>query len=362
MSTFHEKHRPRTLDKIIGHEKIVSRLKGIIKKEAFPSAMLFSGPTSAGKTTLAQCFAAEVNGKSEGHSDYLELNAGAAGKIEQMRDLLEVAVLQPQRGKRRFIVIEEAQQLTGAAEQAILRPLEKAPKKTTFILCSMEPEKLHRALQNRCTQFVLVSHPKENIVRFLKRIAKKEGMDYVNDKMLDKIANNSNGEMRTAANILEALYQAADTDTKITLDDVEEVINSTTSQDDKIAVRIMAGVYAKKFSVVQRSILDASEGFALINKLLWLNGFMLNNHVLKGEKHSKVWWSKNNQALLDYVNDLVKQKVLEEKELLHTFALSQTYLVRLRQQASSFLVPEINLIGGVLYDLIRELKGVKNGS
>ena len=39
--TFHEKYRPATLDRVIGHEKVVTRLKGIIASEKYPSAMLF---------------------------------------------------------------------------------------------------------------------------------------------------------------------------------------------------------------------------------------------------------------------------------------------------------------------------------
>lgn len=356
MSKFHELHRPRNLDQIIGHEQVVGRLRGILKTEKFPSAMLFVGPTSSGKTTLSQCFAAEVNGKSEGHPDYYELNAAALGKVENAREVIEIAKLHPQRGKQRFIVIEEAQQLSGAAEQAILRPLEKAPKRTTFILCSMEPEKLHRAVQNRCTQFVLKPHDKDNIMRFCRRIAKREKMEYVNKKMINKIANNSNGEMRTAANLLESLSQYAASGAKISTESLNDVISSTTTRDDEVAVMVMVGIYAMKFSVVQRSLLEATDSFGLINKLLWLNGFMLNYHILKGEKHPKLWFNKNNLELRSKVEGLVQEKHLEEKNKLHIFALTQTYLVRLRQQASSFLVPEQNLIGGILYDLIKELK------
>jgi DNA polymerase III subunit gamma/tau len=361
---FHLKYRPRKLDQVIGHEKIVDRLKGIISSKKYPNAILFTGPTSAGKTTLARCFAAEVNETDniDNHPDYLELNAGASGKIDDIRGVIDVAKLMPQRGKRRFLTIDEAHNLTGAAAQALLKPLENPPERTIFILCSMEPEKFStgtgRAIANRCSQFVLQPHSKENIVRHLKRIVKKEEMSYADEKVLAKISDNSNGEMRTAASLLEALqqYAASEGSKKITDEDIDSVISSTSTKDDEIAIRILLGVYAKKFSVVQRSLLDAQDSFGIINKMIWLNSFMLNNYVLRGEKHPKVWWNKHNQVLNEQTKKLVEKQILDPKKELHTYALTQMYLVRLRQQASSFLVPEQNLVGSLLYECINGLR------
>ena len=59
----HSKYRPRTLDEVIGHEAAVTRLRGQIKSGKLRSAYLFTGPSSVGKTTLARCLAAEINGK-----------------------------------------------------------------------------------------------------------------------------------------------------------------------------------------------------------------------------------------------------------------------------------------------------------
>jgi DNA polymerase III subunit gamma/tau len=367
MSTaFHNKYRPRKFDQLIGHERAVTRLRGIVKSGKIPNALMFVGPTSCGKTTLARCFAAEVNeafDKSiDKHPDYMEQNAGANGKVDNIRELLRVAQLNPQRGKRRFIVIDEAQKLTEEAKSALLKTLEEPPSKTTFVLCSMEAEKFSsshagKALANRCSPFVLEALTKDNIIRHLTRVAKKEEMDYVNEKILSEIANNSQGEMRTAANLLEALQQyASATEGKITSEDIDEVIASVSSKDDEVALRILLAIYAKKFTAVQKAVLDAQDPFGLINKLLWMNGFMLSVKVLNGEKHQKVWWSKPNQELKKKAQGLIENNFLNPKQELQTYAMTQVHLVRMRQQAMSFLVPEVNLIGALAYELILELK------
>ena len=73
---FHSKYRPETLDRIIGHSAAVTRLKGMVASGNIPGAILFTGPSSVGKTTLARAFAAAVNGKpiEEQQQDFKEVN------------------------------------------------------------------------------------------------------------------------------------------------------------------------------------------------------------------------------------------------------------------------------------------------
>ena len=113
----HSKYRPRTLDEVIGHEAAVTRLRGQIKSGKLRSAYLFTGPSSVGKTTLARCLAAEINGKpiEQQLTDYKELNAGDQKSIEDMRELIRMSKFKPS-GKKRVFMIDEAQALlTNAA-------------------------------------------------------------------------------------------------------------------------------------------------------------------------------------------------------------------------------------------------------
>lgn len=108
---FDDKYRPKTLDKIIGHEKVVQRLQGIISSKKYPNAMLFVGPSSAGKTTLARAFVASLFGVESVESgnvhDFHELNGADARGIDDVRDLLKVASLKPRIAPRRVFLIDE---------------------------------------------------------------------------------------------------------------------------------------------------------------------------------------------------------------------------------------------------------------
>lgn len=118
---FHLKYRPPNLDKIIGHEKIVTRLKGIIESKRIPNAILLTGPSSAGKTTLARAFVASLFGVEsieKGHRDFHEMNAADTRGIEDIRDLIKVSKLSPSVAPRRVFLIDEC--LDGDTEVEVL--------------------------------------------------------------------------------------------------------------------------------------------------------------------------------------------------------------------------------------------------
>src|SRR5579862_6192726 len=48
-------------DEFLGNERIVGALRGMLRKERAPSALLFTGPQGIGKFTLARMFAQAAN-------------------------------------------------------------------------------------------------------------------------------------------------------------------------------------------------------------------------------------------------------------------------------------------------------------
>lgn len=111
-TALHTKYRPKTLDEVIGHEKAVTAFKGYVETKKWPSAIALLGPTSAGKTTLAHALASSEFGvKAKGHPDFFEINASDSKTIDDVRALITLSKYRPQKGKRRFIFIDEAQGL-----------------------------------------------------------------------------------------------------------------------------------------------------------------------------------------------------------------------------------------------------------
>lgn len=356
---FHTKYRPTTLERLVGQERVVTRLKGVLKTRKFPGSMMFTGPSSAGKTTTARAFVADLFGvkNPDGHPDYLEINAANARTIDDMRQLLRVATLKPQRAPKRVILLDEVQQLVAQAEQVLLKPLEKPSPSTMFILCSMEPEKIHQAVKNRCTQYVLEPYSEGDILKYVKRIAKGEEMDYVTDEALNQVVQNSNGELRSAANLMQALYEYCEgldkRPKKVTDKDIEQALISTESKDQEIAVAALVGLYANKFRVAHRALLDTQDGFRMLKTLLFMNTFLLNHTALKGEKHKSVWYSEQNKELLAGIKEL--SKVKEGKEL-EAYATVQSCMVDMQMRAGQFAVAETSLMSATLFDALQRIR------
>ncbi len=223
------KYRPHLINEVFGHEKIVKELKKRFKESSIPHAILLSGFTGTGKTTLIRIIAKSIlcqNKDAEGNSCnkcemcqtidkeklsniYFELNASNIG-IDDMREIDESA------GKRvlgkyttKIFVIDEMQELSSknkAAEKNILKILEKPSDNVYFILGTMDASKVSTAIKNRCVHYKLSSLSFQDITKYLEYICKSENIKIdTTDKAqtLITIAQNSSGSMRTSVSYLE---------------------------------------------------------------------------------------------------------------------------------------------------------------
>lgn len=360
---FNTKYRPTTLDDMIGHEQAVTRIKGMIAKKAFPSALLITGPTSVGKTTIAQALAQTINGQTIDQQKqsgvYKETNGASDRSIEDIRDLIKLSKFKPLgQSQKRIILIDEAQGIVTnkPAAQALLKPIEDSGKTDTiWILCSMDPAKFQsttdgKALLNRCVQIVLKPHTTDDKLAFAKRIVKSEKMGYLKDlDLLRVVADRAEG-MRDVANQLQALGEyVAGLDkapAKLTEADLTEALSGTENEDDKLAATICASALTGKFTQAQLAILDMGEAFQVVNKMVWIAQFLLNLQVLDGKKHRKVWWAPANR---------MAHAALKSQQIkLGTYAAFLEMCVQLKNQSMTFTVDAQALISSMIYRFIRD--------
>lgn len=368
-NALHLKYRPETLDEVIGHEQAVTKLKGMIASGKFPSTIAFFGPTSAGKTTLARAFASSVLGKlAETSADWFELNGNVNKSIEDSREAIAISKLRPTGGVRRFVMIDEAQGILSnpQAAGALLKPMEEPPKTTTWIIGSMDPDKFSttsngKAMLTRATQFHLKAPTVESLTKQATRIIKGEEYTFFTKELRDEIVRQSNNEMRTLANLIEgvaAYYNGLDKrPAKLEGSEmIEAALSAAASNDDATAVKLLIAVYARKFGAAQRTILDIDDGFGFVKKLGWLNWFLLNDAVLKGSRHPKVWGTKSALALKTNVEAQLENVDLPAR--LRAYGYVQNAISKLQSQVQAFALPEQMAVSSFSFETIEGLKAI----
>jgi replication factor C small subunit len=198
-----EKYRPRTLSEIVDQKEIVERLKRFVSERNMPH-LLFAGPPGTGKTTAAHCLAHDLFG--ENYRQYmLELNASDERGIEVIRSKVKEFARTRIAGNIPFkiVLLDEADNMTADAQQALRRLMEMYTATTRFILIANYPSKIIEPIQSRCAVFRFTPLPKNDLIGRLKWICEKEGAEYDEDA-LEAIYDISEGDMRRAINILQA--------------------------------------------------------------------------------------------------------------------------------------------------------------
>jgi DNA polymerase-3 subunit delta' len=71
-------------------------------------------------------------------------------KIDELRDVINQAQYRPFEGRRRVVIIDEADAAAGPAQSALLKTLEEPPSASVFILVSSMPDALLATVVSRC--------------------------------------------------------------------------------------------------------------------------------------------------------------------------------------------------------------------
>ena len=169
---------------IIGHRQLVGLLARSVRRESLPPSLIFAGPAGVGKRLTALATAQALNctapvitkddssasaspgetidacGKCKAckriargvHPDVLFVEPGDTGsiKIEQVRDIVDRAAYRPFEGRRRAVIIDQADALVPAAQNALLKTLEEPPPSSVFMLITSRPDMLLPTVLSRC--------------------------------------------------------------------------------------------------------------------------------------------------------------------------------------------------------------------
>jgi len=205
-----EKYRPLKLNDVVGNEDAVQRLRSIAKDGNMPH-MILTGSPGIGKTTCVMALAREMLGDSV-KDGVLELNASDERGIDVVRGKIKMfaqhkVTLPP--GRHKIVILDEADSMTSAAQQAMRRTMELYSATTRFALACNNSSEIIEPIQSRCAILRFTKLTDKEILERLQDICKAEDVRYELPG-LEAIIFTADGDMRSATNALQSTASGFD--------------------------------------------------------------------------------------------------------------------------------------------------------
>jgi DNA polymerase III subunit delta' len=158
---------------------------------AMTHAWLFTGPPGSGRSVAARAFAAALQCPDGGCGECQACHTTLGGThadvrfvvpeglnigVGEMRTLVLRAASSPTQGRWQVLLVEDADRLTEAAGNALLKAIEEPPPRTVFLLCtpSTHPDDISVTIRSRCRVVPLRTPPADAVATVL---SQRDGTD-----------------------------------------------------------------------------------------------------------------------------------------------------------------------------------------
>ena len=274
MQVWVEKYRPTDLFDVVGNQSVMERLRGMAAQGHMPNLILAGAP-GVGKTTSVMCLARALLGEHV-KTGVLELNASDDRGIDVVRDRIknfahQKVTLPP--GRHKIIILDEADSMTEAAQQALRRTMELCSATTRFALACNQSSKLIEPIQSRCAILRFSKLSDSEVLSRLNYVAQVEAVPCT-DSGLEALVFTAEGDMRNALNNMQSAFIGFGT---VTRESVLRVCDTPQPHDLAVAIGacvqgdwskgydVLEGLYTKGYSVgdIVGALLRVLKGFEM---------------------------------------------------------------------------------------------------
>jgi DNA polymerase-3 subunit gamma/tau len=243
--------RPKSLDEMIGVDKLVKRLRVRMESGRIPKAFMFSGQTGCGKTTLAQIVAlglqcyhhkkfGEYCKRCQRHKKEFDIRELDMPDIsaKELAEILDGSNYHPKPGSRyKVYVLDEAHAMSKPAQTKLLNFTENCPKTTKFILATTQPDSILRTLRRRHKIYPVPDLEIEDVRKLVRRGLKKIHSELDSSELAEKLLEKS---INSPGLILNAVENYVD---GMTADEASEVENVSNVDTKSLCIAVFKGFW-----------------------------------------------------------------------------------------------------------------------
>jgi len=275
------KYRPKTLDDVVGQERIVKQLRRYVEAKHIPH-LGFEGGPGIGKTTCALALARDLYG-NEMNVNLLQINASDESGVDNIRKKVKgFCKMAPIEADFKIVFLDEVDYISQQSQAVLRRVMEDYSKITRFILSYNFAFKIISPIKDRMTIYRFGGLSNDEIISVLKRVDEVK----MDRDTMELIAKHSRGSMRKALNILEDLSIGRDA---ISYDDAKDIVVSILKRDDiEVLVELIGkknirGLHEKTYELTVEKAIPPQE---VLHELME----SVEESELSGEKKMKMAW------------------------------------------------------------------------
>ena len=258
-TVWRERYRPTTLDEMVGCQQFKAdalEWRSEYTDVDVPPALLFVGPPGTGKTTAANVVSRRELGDFYDAANYYVSNASDDRGIDFVRELKHIARQGGIGVPRKIIFLDEADNLTTAAQKALRQIMESTTSSSVFILAANDIGPIHDAIRDRCLVYEFKPHVDEDAEVLFERIHDREGLPDAWREHYKSLNRLCGGSLRASIDLLQGTRKEPDA--------LGQALRSKSEHLSKASLFLVAGQFD---SLAQHLRMEMEKGTTRIGML-----------------------------------------------------------------------------------------------